>query len=418
MKSTNNSILVLILAVGVFGILNTEMGVVGIVPDVSAAYGVSVAEASLLVSGFALVVAIAAPIMPLLFSKVNRKTVMLLTLGIFTVCNGAAAFSPNFETMLALRVIPAAFHPLYTSLALAMASQMGTPEQAAKASARVFVGVSAGMVLGAPVSSALASALSLFASMMFFALVTLVVFVATVFLVPSLPVEHPLTYGEQLSILKKPLLWSSFVSVMVLNGAMFGFYGFLADYLESGLGLAAAATSAMLLGYGAANIVGNVAAGRLLAKMPVRTSVVIPVVLLVAFAALFYAGGLQIAACVMLCLIGILAGIAGFLPLVFGLHRVKHMTDSGNLGHMGVLTAAPEAPDFANGLYLTAANLGVTIFTPFLGVFITNGGPIASDLGVMGLLVIAFGLILVRRAVSHTRNARRSRNVMGNTCPR
>ena len=262
MKPTNNNILVLILAVGVFGILNTEMGVVGIVPDVSAAYGVSVAEASLLVSGFALVVAIAAPIMPLLFSKVNRKTVMLLTLGVFTVCNGAAVFSPNFETMLALRVIPAAFHPLYTSLALAMASQMGTPEQAAKASARVFVGVSAGMVLGAPVSSALASALSLFASMMFFALVTLVVFVATVFLVPSLPVEHPLTYGEQLSILKKPLLWSSFVSVMVLNGAMFGFYGFLADYLESGLGLAAAATSAMLLGYGAANIVGNVAAGR------------------------------------------------------------------------------------------------------------------------------------------------------------
>ena len=299
MKSTNNIILVLILAVGVFGILNTEMGVVGIVPDVSAAYGVSVAEASLLVSGFALVVAIAAPIMPLLFSKVNRKTVMLLTLGIFTVCNGAAAFSPNFETMLALRVIPAAFHPLYTSLALAMASQMGTPEQAAKASARVFVGVSAGMVLGAPVSSALASALSLFASMMFFALVTLVVFVATVFLVPSLPVEHPLTYGEQLSILKKPLLWSSFVSVVVLNGAMFGF---LADYLESGLGLAAAATSAMLLGYGAANIVGNVAAGRLLAKMPVRTSVVIPVALLVAFAALFYAGGFQIAACVMICL--------------------------------------------------------------------------------------------------------------------
>lgn len=35
--------------------------------------------------------------------------------------------------------------------------------------------------------------------------------------------------------------------------------------------------------------------------------------------------------------LGILAGIAGFLPLVFGLHRVKHMTDSGNLGHMGVL---------------------------------------------------------------------------------
>ena len=98
--------------------------------------------------------------------------------------------------------------------------------------------------------------------------------------------------------------------------------------------------------------------------------------------------------------LGILAGIAN------------------NVNQWLVSTAAPEAPDFANGLYLTAANLGVTIFTPFLGAFISNGGSIASDLGVMGLLVIAFGLILIRRAASHTRNARRSRNVMGNTCPR
>lgn len=382
----NSNILVLILAIGVFGILNTEMGVVGIVPAVAAAYGVSVSEASLLVSGFALVVAIAAPVMPLLFSKANRRTVMLLTLGIFTLCNAAAAFSPNFETMLALRVVPAAFHPLYTSLALAMASQLGTPEQAAKASARVFVGVSAGMVLGAPVASALASAFSLFTSMMFFALVTFIVFVATVFLVPSLPVDRPLTYGEQLSILKKPLLWSSFASVVVLNGAMFGFYGFLADYLESGLGLAAAATSIMLLCYGAANIVGNLAAGRLLAKVPVRTTVVIPVALLAAFATLFLAGSTQIAACALLGLVGILAGIAN------------------NVNQWLVSTAAPEAPDFANGLYLTAANLGVTIFTPFLGGFISDGGSIASDLGVMALLAVAFVLISIRKAVAQTRS--------------
>lgn len=384
----NSNVLVLILAVGVFGILNTEMGVVGIVPAVSEAYGIPVSEASLLVSGFALVVAIAAPVMPLLFSRVNRKTVMLLTLGVFTICNGAAAFSPNFEAMLALRVVPAAFHPLYTSLALAMASQMGTPEQSAKASARVFVGVSAGMVLGAPVASALASALSLFAPMMFFALVTLVVLVATVFLVPSLPVEHPLTYGDQLSILKKPLLWSSFVSVVVLNGAMFGFYGFLADYLESGLGFAAAAVSIILLCYGAANIVGNLAAGRLLAKAPVRTSVAIPVALLAAFAALFLAGNMPTAACVLLGLIGILAGIAN------------------NVNQWLVSTAAPEAPDFANGLYLTAANLGVTIFTPFLGAFISGGGSMASDLGVMVLLAVALGLVLIRKATIHAGSAR------------
>ena len=146
-----------ILAVGVFGILNTEMGVVGIIPQVAQRFAVSVPDAALLVSGFALIVAIAVPTMPLLFSKMNRKTVMLLALGVFTMCNAAAVFAPSFEVLLALRVIPAAFHPLYVSMALSVASQTGDAKQAARASARVFVGVSAGMVVGAPVASLLAS---------------------------------------------------------------------------------------------------------------------------------------------------------------------------------------------------------------------------------------------------------------------
>ncbi len=382
--SANSNVLVLILAVGVFGILNTEMGVVGIVPEVARTYGVSVADASLLVSGFALVVAIAAPIMPLLFSKMNRKAVMLLTLGIFTICNGAAAFAPSFEAMLTLRVVPAAFHPLYTSMALAIASQMGTPEASAKASSRVFVGVSAGMVLGAPVSSALASVFSLFASMMFFALVTLVVFIATLFLVPSMPVRDPLSYGKQLAILKKPLLWASLISVVVLNGAMFGFYGFLADYLEAGLLLVPAAVSAMLLAYGGANIVGNLAAGKLLANTPVKTARFIPLALLAAFGVLFATASLAIAGCVLLVIIGILAGIAN------------------NVNQFLVATAAPEAPDFANGLYLTAANLGVTLFTPVLGALISQGGALFSVSGVLVLLACAFFLIAWRQCLNKT----------------
>ena len=42
-----------ILAVGVFGILNTEMGVIGILPAISEAFGVTVSKAGLLVSLFA-----------------------------------------------------------------------------------------------------------------------------------------------------------------------------------------------------------------------------------------------------------------------------------------------------------------------------------------------------------------------------
>lgn len=99
--------LILILTIGVFSIINTEMGVVGILPLISQNYGVTAATAGLLVSMFALVVAISGPTMPLFFSGVNRKKVMLLVLSVFTVCNVISAFASAFPVVLVTRVIPA-----------------------------------------------------------------------------------------------------------------------------------------------------------------------------------------------------------------------------------------------------------------------------------------------------------------------
>lgn len=81
------SLLVLILAFGVFGIINTEMGVVGIIPQIAGRFGVSISEAGLTVSVFALVVSLAAPVLPLLMAGFNRRRMMFAALGIFAVSN-------------------------------------------------------------------------------------------------------------------------------------------------------------------------------------------------------------------------------------------------------------------------------------------------------------------------------------------
>lgn len=59
--------LVAILTFGVFGIINTEMGIVGIIPQIAETFGVTVPQAGWTVGVFALVVAVSAPVMPLLF---------------------------------------------------------------------------------------------------------------------------------------------------------------------------------------------------------------------------------------------------------------------------------------------------------------------------------------------------------------
>lgn len=104
-------------------------------------------------SFFALAVAVSGPILPLLFSGINRKKVMLLVLGVFVLGNIVSIFTSNFTLALAARILPAFFHPVYCSLAFTVAAGAVSKEEAPKAVSKVFIGVSAGMVIGVPIAS-------------------------------------------------------------------------------------------------------------------------------------------------------------------------------------------------------------------------------------------------------------------------
>ena len=229
-KNKHNHLLMFILTLGVFGILNTEMGVVGIIPIIAETFGVTVPDAGWTVSLFALIIAFSAPVVPLLFSRVNRKTVMVLALSVFVISNLVSVFTTNFTVLLITRAIPAFFHPLYVSIAFSTAASSVSREDAPKAVSKIFAGVSAGMVLGVPVTSYIASEFSFSAAMVFFTVVNAFVLLATIFLIPSMPVKERLSYGTQLSVLRKPVLWNSFLAALLMNAAMFGFYSYLSGY--------------------------------------------------------------------------------------------------------------------------------------------------------------------------------------------
>ena len=71
MLKSNGNLMIFILTIGVFSIINTEMGVIGILPLLAERFGVSITQAGLLISLFALAVAFSGPVMPLLFSGMD-----------------------------------------------------------------------------------------------------------------------------------------------------------------------------------------------------------------------------------------------------------------------------------------------------------------------------------------------------------
>ncbi len=370
-----SNLLIFILTIGVFGILNTEMGVIGILPAIAEHFHVSISNAGWLVSLFALVVAISGPTMPLLFSCINRKKVMLLVLGVFVLGNIVSIFTSNFTILLIARIIPAIFHPIYCSLAFTVAAASVSKEEAPKAISKVFIGVSAGMVVGVPIASFLASAVSFEMAMAFFAIVNAIVFIATLLFVPSIPVKERLSSGAQLSVLKKSITWLSIMTVILLNSAVFGVYSYFAEYLKTVTNMSSNTISLMLFIFGGANIIGNIVAGRLLTKNANKFVASFPFVLGITYILLFSFGQFTFPMAFITLIWGILGGIGG------------------NINQYWIISAAPEAPDFANGLFLSACNIGTTIGAAVGGLFISEMG--THYVVLVGILSLILSLVTI-----------------------
>lgn len=280
--------------------------------------------------------------------------------------------------LLIARALPAFLHPVYVSMALTVASSTGDKIQDQKNVARVFIGVSAGMVLGVPVTSYIASEVSFEMGMLFFTVVNALVLLATILFVPSMPVREKLSYGTQLSVLKKKITWYSIAGITLINGALFGFFSYMSDFLQRVTQVSYSVISSLLLVYGLANIVGNMIAGRQLLRNPIHSMALLPFALLSFYICLFFLGEWLVPIAVITLSLGILAG--------YGQNTMQYM----------ITHAAPEAPDFANALYLLSANLGTMMGTAICGAFITAFDTRYSVFGSLLFLVVGIVFVVLR----------------------
>ncbi|MGJ5682443.1 MFS transporter [Staphylococcus equorum] len=371
----NNKLIILILTIGVFGILNTEMGFIGLIPQIAERFGVSTSTAGWLVSIFAIGIAISGPIMPLLLSKLERKKVMIIVLLIFIISNIISVFTTSFTVLLIARVIPAIFHPVYIALAFSVASDSVNSKDAPKAVARVFIGVSAGMVVGVPIVNFLATQFNLSIALSFFALVNIIVLILTLIFIPKMPTKKSVTYGTQLSVLKRPLTWISILVSILFNAAIFGVYSYLTDYLNIVTEAPSHYVSIILFLYGISNILGNIIAGKLLTSIPQTAIFLLPFALIIIYVSMFGLGSFLIPMAIISIFWGTLAGI------------------SANITQYVITSSAPDAPDLSNGIFLSAVNSGTTIGTFIGGIFITTLG--SNYVIMVGILACVINILFI-----------------------
>lgn len=353
---SKSSLLILALVVAVFGVITTEMGIIGLLPKLMSQLNVSASQVGLLVSLYALIVAVTGPFFTLGLSKFNKKTVLLGILLIFILSNIIYALTETYNLMLAFRILPALFHAVFFSVALVVATNSVNNNKKTGAAAKVFGGVALGLIFGVPLSTILAEHISLSIAFYFAALACFIAFLGVLFLMPSMPSNEKISFSTQLGILRKGKLWMTIITVTMIFSAMFSSFSYIADYLAKITKLNNNYISILLILFGISGLVGNFIFSYFLQKNAVKTTLYYPLFFTIIF---------------------ILVWIFGFstLPMVllmlfWGIFHSSGLVISQNW----LLSEAKEAPEFANSLYMSFANLGITIGSIVGGWFITYLG--------------------------------------------
>ncbi|MCZ8521608.1 MULTISPECIES: MFS transporter [Paenibacillus] len=366
-----------IIALGIFGIINTELGVVGILPQITDNFQISVSQAGMLVSMFALIIALSGPFMTLLFSGINRKKILAGVIALFAISNLVSAFAPNYTVLLIVRVLPAFLHPVYFSVAFAAAASSVPKEQSARAVGRVFTGVTVGMVLGVPITSFIGDQFSLEAAFLFSAMINIITCIGIISWIPSLPVTEKLSYGKQLKVLVKPQLWLTIAAACFILASLYSVYAYFAEYLGKVTNMNGKTISAMLILFGASGVFGNLQAAKLLSKNMIKTTISYPLVMGAVYLLISYAGAYIIPMTVLIIVWGAI------------------FTGGLIVSQTWLTSEASEAPEFANSLFVSFGNLGIALGTVTGGWFLSQLGIhqiIYSGIAFLMLAFICIGL--------------------------
>lgn len=369
------------LMIGAFAIGTTEFVIVGLVPTIAQNLAISVPSAGLLVSLYALSVAVSAPLLTAMTARWQRRNVLLFLMAIFVVGNFLAWQATNFSTLIGARIVTGLAHGVFFSIGSTIATQLVTKEKAAAAIAMMFTGLTVALVTGLPLGAYIGQHFGWQTTFLAVMSLGVIAFIGALLFVPkNLQQPEPVKLIQQLDVIRSPRLLLVYAMTALGYGGTFVLFTFLSPMLQQLSGFNGNDVSLILVGYGIAVALGNMLGGKLADKLGTIRSLkyIFSVQMLVLFSFYFTAQSAW-AVLISTMLLG-LTSFATVPPLqLLVVEQAK--------------IDAPQSVDVASGLNIAAFNLGITIGS---GI----GGQVVAKLGLLdtawvGAIILAITLLLV-----------------------
>nr|WP_315237744.1 MFS transporter [uncultured Albidiferax sp.] len=375
-------IALLALTLSAFAIGTTEFVIVGLLPTVAADLAISLPSAGLLVSLYALGVAIGAPVLTALTGKLPRKALLLSLMVVFTAGNLLAWLAPSYGSLVAARILTGLAHGVFFSIGSTIATSLVPKEKAASAIATMFTGLTVALVTGVPLGTFIGQHFGWRETFLAVSALGVVAFIGSWLFVPN-NIRHtaPASLLQQAKVLAEPRLLLVYAKTAIGYGGTFIPFTFLAPILTDISGFSAGAVGWVMLVYGVSVAVGNIWGGKLADRLgPIPALRIIFALLATVLLLLTFTAPHKWLALLTVLLWGAVA--FGNVPglQVYVVKQAERF--------------APQAVDVASGLNIAAFNLGIAGAAWAGGLIVTHLGLIHTPW--IGALVVLVSLALTQ----------------------
>lgn len=253
----------LALAVAAFGIGTTEFVIMGLLPEVATDLGVTIPAAGMLVSAYALGVAVGGPVLAVATARLPRKTTLAWLMALFILGNIGCALAPSYGWLMAARVLTSFCHAAFFGIGAVVATQVVEPHKRAQAMSMMFAGLTLANVLGVPLGTLLGQQTGWRSTFWAVSVIGVLAMAAVLRWVPVLRQTLSGSALGEFRVLRHKQVWIALGMSMLASASMFTMFTYITPILRDVTGIAPQNVSYVLLLCGVGLTIGNLLGGRL-----------------------------------------------------------------------------------------------------------------------------------------------------------
>jgi len=235
----------------------SEFIIAGILDKVAADIGVALSAAGQLITVFSLAYAFGTPILMALTARMERRKLLLYSLGLFIVGNVMAVLLPGFGLLIVSRIVLAISTGVFVVTALTVASKLAPPEKQGSAIATLVMGFSTALIVGVPIGRVVAAAYDWRTIFGGIGLLGVLAMLAVAFTIPQTEGEAPVPLRSQLALLKEPRITVALLITFFWISGYAIAYTYISPFLLSVTGMDEKGVSAGLFAFGIASLIGS-----------------------------------------------------------------------------------------------------------------------------------------------------------------